>query len=94
MPADTSVEVVLGMPFHSFSNADFQFDAGKLIWRSYITTEALPTTMRMELINKNEFAKAALDENFETLVVHIAALEASKPAGMPIYPSRTAQIAE
>ncbi len=87
---DTSVEVVLGMPFLSLSNADFQFSAEELTWRSYTATEALPTTRRVKLIDKKEFAKAALDENSETFVVHVAALEASKPAGMLIHLSRAA----
>ena len=74
------MEVVLGMLFLSFSNADFQFDAGELTWRSYIVAEALPTARRVELINKHEFAKAALGENSESFVVDFAALEAPEPA--------------
>ncbi len=46
----------------------------------------------MELIDKKELAKAALDENSETFVVHVRALRVSKPAGMPIHPFRAAQI--
>ena len=46
----------------------------KLTWRSYTTAEALPTNKRVELINKKEFAIAALDEKSETFVVHIASL--------------------
>ena len=45
----------------------------------------------MELIDKNEFAKAVLDEESETFVVHIAALEAPL-VGMAIHLSREAQI--
>ena len=59
--ADTSIEVVLGMPFLALSNADIQFDTESFTWRSYSAAEALPTTRRIELINKHEFAKAALD---------------------------------
>ncbi len=76
------------MLFLSFSNADFQFDAGELTWRSYTISEALPTARRVELIDKHEFAKAALGENSETFVVHIAALEAPEQA-MSVDPSRT-----
>ena len=50
--AETSIEVVLGMPFLTFSNADFQFVEKKLIWRFYTAIEVLPTTKRVELINK------------------------------------------
>ena len=89
--AETSMKVVLRMPFLTFSNADIQFAAKELTWRSYTTAEALPTTKRVELIDKKEFAKAALDEESETFVVHVAALEAPL-AGMAIHPSRAAQI--
>ena len=51
----------------------------------------LPTTKQVELINKKEFAKAALDAESETFVVHVAALEAPL-AGMPIYPSHAVKV--
>ena len=72
--ADISAEVVLDMPFLTLSNADVQFVEKELTWRSYTTAEALPTTKRVELIDKKEFAKAALDENSETFVVYVASL--------------------
>ncbi len=90
--ADISMEVILGMSFLSFSNADFQFGAGELTWRSYTVAEALPTARRRGLIDKHEFAKAALGENSETFVVHVAALEAPEPA-MSIHPSRAPLLA-
>ncbi len=87
MLVDTIMEMVLGMPFLSLSNADVKFaEQGKLTWRLYTTAEALPTTSRVELIDKREFAKAALDENSETFVVHVAVLEF--PTAIPIHPSR------
>ncbi len=83
------MEVVLGMPFLFLSNADVEFaELGKLTWRIYTAAEALPTTSRVKLINKREFARAALDKNLETFVVHVSALEA-----MTIHPSRVVQIA-
>ncbi len=88
--ANTSIVVVLGMPFLALSNADFQFGAEELTWRSYIAAEALPTTNRVELIKKREFAKAALDENSETFVVHVSVLDVAEPL---IHPFRAAQIA-
>lgn len=90
--ADTSMEVVLGMPFLALSNADIHFDAGSFTWKSYSAVEALPTARRVELIDKREFAKAALDENAETFVVHIAALEGPEPA-MSIHPFRAPLLA-
>ena len=82
--ADTSMDVVLGMLFLSLSNADVQFDTGNLTWRTYSTAEALPTTRRVELIDKYKFARAALDKNSEIFVVHVAALETLELA---IHPS-------
>ena len=72
--ADISAEVVLGMPFLTLSNANVQFVEKELTWRSYTTAEALPTTKRVELINKKEFAKAALDEKSKTFIVYMASL--------------------
>ncbi len=88
--ADTSIEVVSGMPFLALSNTDFQFGVEELTWRSYTAAEVQPTTSQFELIDKREFAKAALDENSETFVVHVSALDVVKPS---IHLSRAAQIA-
>ena len=80
------MEVVLGMPFLTSSNADIQFAEKKPTWRSYTAAKALPTTKWIELIDKKEFAREALDEESETCVVHIAALKAPL-AVMAIHPS-------
>ena len=77
------------MHFLTLSNTDIQFTEKELVWGSYTVAEALPTTKQVELIDKKEFAKAALDEESETFVMHVAALEAPL-AGMTIYPSRKA----
>ncbi len=82
--------VVLGMPFLALSNADIPFGTEKPTWRTYIVTEALPTTSRVKLIDKREFAKVALNGNLETFVVHVLALDVAESL---IHPSRTAQIA-
>ena len=82
--ADISTKVVLGMPFLALSNADVQFIEKELTWRAYTTAKALLTTKRVELIDKKEFAKVALDENFETFVVYVASLD------LRIYPDKEA----
>ena len=87
---DLSIEVVLGMPFLTLSNADIKFAQKELTWRSYTTAEALPTTKRVEIIDRKEFAKAALDENVEAFVVHVTSLSLNSIA---IHPAREAQIA-
>lgn len=84
------MEVLLGMPFLSFSNADIKFDTKSLTWRSYTTVEILPTISRIKFINKKKFAKATLDKNFETFVVYIVALAATD--GMKVYPSQASQL--
>ncbi len=76
------------MPFLTMSNADVNFQARDLQWRSYTNGEVLPTTKRVELIEKKEFAAAALDPKHEAFVVHVAAL--SVDLGDEVYPSRRA----
>ena len=73
------------MPFLTLSNANIQFAQKKLIWRFYTTAEALPTTKRVEIIDRKEFAKAALDEHVEVFVVHVTFL-----LTMAIHPAREA----
>ncbi len=88
---DISIEIVLGMLFLSLSNANIEFaELENLTWRLYTEAEALSTTSRVELIHKREFAKAALNKNSETFVVHVAALEL--PTAMPIHVSRALQV--
>ena len=89
--ANIGLEVVLGMPFLILSKADVRFAERKLVWRTYTAAEALPTTRRVEIIDKREFAAAALNADDETFVVHVAAL--AEPTTMPIHPSRQAQVA-
>ena len=84
------MEVVLGISFLALSNADIQFDTKSFTWRLYNTAEALPTTRRVEHIDKHEFAKVALDENSEKFVVYITALETLEPA---VHPSRVSLLA-
>lgn len=88
------MEVVLEMLFLSFSNADVEFaKLGKLIWRSYTAAETLPTTSQVELNNKKEFAKTALDKNSKTFIVHIATLVATETDGMKVHLSQVIQLA-
>ena len=61
------------MLFFSFSNPNIQFAKRDLIWRSYITKKALLTTQMVELLNKNEFAKVAIDRESKTFVVYVVA---------------------
>lgn len=69
------------MLFLALSNADFQFGAENFTWRIYTIAEALPTINRVELIDKKEFAKVALDKSSESFVIYVEALKAK----MSIY---------
>ena len=85
------MEIVLGMLFLAFSNADVEFiELRKLTWGFYIAAEALPTTSRVEVINKREFARIALNRNSETFVVHITTLEV--PTTMLIHLLKTSHV--
>ena len=86
--ADISMEVVLGMPFLSLSNADVQFAEKELTWRTYTTEKALPITRQVEIINQKKFAKPALDENVEIFVVYVSSLGLK----MSILPVKKAQL--
>ena len=82
------------MPFLTFSNADIQFVEKELTWRFYAAAKALPTTKRVELIDIRKFAKAALDEESETFLIYVAALEALLgSAKTTIHPAQAAKIA-
>ena len=59
------------MLFLTLSGADIDFSGRKLRWRTYTTKKALPTTRRVELVGKKEFAAVALDPEHETYVVHV-----------------------
>lgn len=81
------------MLFLTFSNADIQFIEKELTWKSYALAKALPTTNQIKLIDKIKFAEMALDENFQTFVIHFAALKSfSELIGMMVHPLQTAQI--
>ncbi len=89
--ADVKPNMVPGMPFLTMSNADIDFQARNLQWRSYTTRDVLPITRQVKLIGEKEFAIVVLDLDHEAFVVHIAALSVN--LGDKVHPSRKAQIA-
>lgn len=67
--------MVLSRLFLSQYNSDVEItELRKFIWRSYTAAKILPTPSWVELIDKREFAKAAMDENCETFVMHMSTL--------------------
>ncbi len=89
--ADIMPDIVFGMFFLTMSNADVDFQAWDLQWRSNTTGNVLPTTRRVKLIGKKEFTTVALDPEHQAFVVHIAALSVN--SGDEVHPSRRTQIA-
>ncbi len=89
--ADVKPDIVLGMPFQTMSNADIDFQAWDLQWRSYTIEDVLPIIKRVKWIGKKVFAAAALDPGHEAFIVYIAAF--SIDSGDEMHPSRRAQIA-
>lgn len=75
------------MFFLHLFNANLWFTEKKFILKSYTTTKPLPITNKVELIDKKEFAKAALDKNSETFMIHIASILET----ISIYPVRGTQ---
>lgn len=79
------MEMILEMPFLSFSNVNLQFGTWKLTWKTYITTKIILIVDEVELIDKYEFAKTVFDKACKTFVVHVVVREIS--SGMTIYVS-------
>ncbi len=72
--ANVKLNVVLKMPFLTISNADIDFQAQDLEWRSYITRNVFLTTRQVELIEKKKFTAATLDPEYKVFIVDIAAI--------------------
>ena len=87
--ANVSPKVVLEMLFLTLSVVNNDFLDWKLRWRTYTTEEALPTSRRVELVGKKEFAAAALNPEYESFVIHVTFLNLVPG----IYLDREAQIA-
>ena len=77
---DLSKEVVLEIPFPIFSNVDIKFAWKKLTWKFCTTAKSLPTIKRVEIIDRKEFAKTALNKHVEAFMVYKTSL-----ATMAIY---------
>lgn len=81
------------MLFLSFSNADMQFIEKVLKQESYKTAKVLPTTKRVELVDKQEFVTVALNKNAKTFVIYVATLSATLVApAMQVYSFQQAQV--
>ncbi len=88
---DIKPNIVLGIPFLIISNANVDFQAQDLQWRSYTTRDILPTTRQVERIGKKKFIVVALDPEQEAFLIYVAAL--SVDLGDEVHFSKRAQIA-
>ena len=95
--ANLSPEMVLGMLFFTLSGTNVDFLGWKLRYRTYTIKEAVPTTKRVELVGKKDFATATLDPKSKTFVVHVASLSSnmssnSSPLELNVHLFRRPQI--
>lgn len=60
---DIKIDIVFKMSFLIVTNANIQFREIDLIWRTYITANALLTTEKVQIIDWKNFTKAILDPN-------------------------------
>ena len=77
------------MPFLALNKVEINFEERELTWRTYSLNEALPTTKRVQMINRKELAAAALAPDKEAFVIYVAYLGAK----ISIDPAREAQMA-
>lgn len=70
--AETSIELIFGMSFFLFNNANIRFAKKELTWRTYSASKALPTTKQIELIDCKKFVAVALDLSKKAFIIHMA----------------------
>lgn len=68
------MSIALGILFLIFSNIEIDFAGQELYYKLFISIKALPTTIRMELVEKSKFKIIGFSSNEKTFVVYIAAL--------------------
>ena len=90
--ANVSLKIVFGMLFLTLSGANVNFSGQDLRWKTYTTKEVLPTTRRVEIVGRKEFAAAALYPEHEIYVVHVTSLSSTLLASLNIHPFQRAQI--
>lgn len=60
------------------SNVDVKFGTRRLNWRGDVDVEVMPMVKRVELIEKHEFIKTALNKNSYIFVLHVALLKKNR----------------
>ena len=90
--ANVSPEIIFEMLFLALSGVDVDFSGRELWWRTYTNEKVLPTTRRIKLVGKKEFAAAALNLEHETSIVHVASLSSNLLVTFNVHPSRRPRI--
>ena len=89
---NVSPEVVFEMLFLTLSDADIDFLGWELQSRTYITKEVLPTTRRVKLVDKKEFAATTFDPEHEIYIVYVASFRSTSLTSLNVHPFREPQI--
>lgn len=90
--ANVKPDIVLGIFFLTINNANVNFKAQNLQWRSYTTAKVLLTIRKIKLIEKKKFIIAILYSDYKTFVVYIAIRNISLHIIDKIHSSSKAQI--
>lgn len=90
------MELAPKMSFLTFLDVNIWFAEKERIWKSYTIVKALPTTKKVELIDKREFAAVVMDENSKIFVIHMTALKVLQLESTEILidPFKVAQITQ
>ena len=87
--ADISPEIVFEMLFLTLSSTNVDFSGRELWWKTYTTAEAFPSTRRIRLVERKEFAAASLDPEYETYIFYVPSLSSTPlVAFLDIHPFR------
>ena len=89
--ADIKPDTMLEILFLIMRNANIDFQARNLQWRSYTIGDVLLTIRWVELIEKKKFATIVLNPKYKIFLVYIAAL--SVDSSNKVYFSKKTQIA-
>ena len=71
--ANVNPDIVLGILFFIMSNANIDFQAQDLQWRSYITEDVFLITRQVELTKKKKFLATAFNSEHKAFIVYVAA---------------------
>lgn len=77
--------VIFKNAIHGFNNANIQFKAKKLIWRSYTAASTLLIVRQIELIDEYKFVKVAQNKNSTIFIIYVGTPQVFKPVILVIF---------